>query len=123
MIILLLCFSQTDCQALSICGFLHHTLLNLRRIPRNARNRIFFMHDVLYRISTGKSALFYNKLLELYDTGWIGHNLAPHLWPARLPDLNPLDFYFSESHCIWVRQGFKDGFMIYEIALKRRLLL
>lgn len=47
--------------------FLRHTLLNrLRRIvPRNASNRIFLCMTVLHRISAGKSALFYNELLEL----------------------------------------------------------
>lgn len=47
--------------------FLRHTLLNrLRRmVPRNARNRIFLCMTVLHRISAGKSALFYNELLEL----------------------------------------------------------
>ncbi|EZA57999.1 hypothetical protein X777_02007 [Ooceraea biroi] len=60
-------------------------------VPRNARNRIFFMHDGAPPHFGRQVRAF---LQRVFGTRWIGRNPAPHLWPARSPDLNPLDFYF-----------------------------
>lgn len=58
-------------------------------IPLALRRNMWFMHD-------GAPAHFSVQvrqyLNEAYGTRWIGRG-GPCVWPARSPDLNPLDFY------------------------------
>ena len=48
-----------------------------------------YLHD-------GASAHIHKRVREFlneqFGDDWIGRN-GPHPWPARSPDLNPLDFY------------------------------
>lgn len=57
-------------------------------IPLGVRRAMWFMHD-------GAPAHFSLRarqyLDETYENRWIGRG-GPQLWPARSPDLNPLDF-------------------------------
>lgn len=71
-------------------NFLEHTLPGfLEEVPLAIRNAMWFMHD-------GAPAHFSRVarefLTQTYGNRWIGRG-GPHLWPARSPDLNPLDFF------------------------------
>lgn len=61
----------------------------LEDLPLNTRNRMWFMQD-------GAPAHFSlnvrNYLDGAYNNKWIGRG-GPVPWPARSPDLNPLDFF------------------------------
>lgn len=72
--------------------FLRHDFLHRLRqiIPRHHRNRIYFMHDGAPPHFGLRVRAFLN---DLFGSRWIGRNPAPHLWPPRSPDLNPLDFF------------------------------
>lgn len=59
-------------------------------IPRHQRNRIYFMHDGAPP-HFGRQVRAY--LDDMFGSRWIGRRPAPHIWPPRSPDLNPLDFY------------------------------
>ena len=70
--------------------FLEHTLPGfLENVPLALRHAMWFMHD-------GAPAHFSRVarefLTQTYGNRWIGRG-GPHLWPARSPDLNPLDFF------------------------------
>lgn len=58
-------------------------------MPLNIRRNMFYMHD-------GAPAHFARNVREWLDehfpNRWIGRG-GPILWPARSPDLNPLDFF------------------------------
>ncbi|EZA52969.1 hypothetical protein X777_07423 [Ooceraea biroi] len=71
-------------------AFLQRDLL----IPRHQRNNIYFMHDGAPP-HFGREVRAY--LDRFFGTRWIGRRPAPHLWPPRSPDLNPLDFFFLGS--------------------------
>lgn len=61
----------------------------LADIPEETRNNIMFQHDgcpAHYRISVRQ------WLDETYPNRWVGRG-GPVPWPARSPDLTPLDFY------------------------------
>lgn len=63
--------------------------LLLEDVPLQLRNNCFFMHD-------GAPAHYTLRVRELlnniYGQNWIGRGGAIP-WPARSPDLNPIDFY------------------------------
>lgn len=65
-------------------------LLNGLQLPEHIRRDIVYMHD-------GASAHFANPvrayLNQHYEGAWIGRG-GPIMWPARSPDLNPLDYFF-----------------------------
>lgn len=74
------------------CHFLEEELpLLLEDVPIRIRQEKWYMHD-------GAPAHFSinarRYLDEFYPNRWIGRG-GPQHWPARSPDLNPLDF------CIW----------------------
>lgn len=76
----------------SYLNFLQQELPGLLEdIPLQLRQHLWFMHD-------GAPAHFSinvrNHLDTVYPNRWIGRGGTEH-WPARSPDLNPLDF------CIW----------------------
>ena len=62
----------------------------LENIPLNVRREFWFMQD-------GAPAHFSigvrNYLMETFPHRWIGRG-SEFGWPARSPDLNPLDFYY-----------------------------
>lgn len=73
--------------------FLRHDLLHRLRglVPRNDRNAIYFMHDGAPPHWGLQVRAFLNNM---FGGRWIGRHPAPHIWPPRSPDLNPLDFFF-----------------------------
>lgn len=87
--------------------FLQNDLPNiLDDIPLNVRENIIFQND-------GCPAHFRLAVREFLDqtfpNRWIGRN-GPILWPARSPDLTPLDFH------VWGRM--KD--LVYEVEIVNR---
>lgn len=61
----------------------------LEDVPLNTRNKMWFMLDgapAHYRLQVRE------YLNEAYPNRWIGRG-GPVAWPARSPDLNPLDFF------------------------------
>lgn len=75
----------------SYCHLLEELPVLLEDVPIQVRQHLWFMHD-------GAPAHFSirarSHLDEVYANRWIGRR-GPVNWPARSPDLNPLDF------CIW----------------------
>jgi hypothetical protein len=75
----------------SYCHLLEELPIILEEVPIQIRQRLWFMHD-------GAPAHFSIRarrhLDEVYANRWIGRGGYVN-WPARSPDLNPLDF------CIW----------------------
>lgn len=61
----------------------------LEDIPLNTLAGMTFQHD---GCPVHKSLIVKNFLNEEYGEKWIGNN-GPMRWPARSPDLTPLDFY------------------------------
>lgn len=57
-------------------------------LPEDIRNNIIYMHD---GAPAHQARIVHNHLTETFHE-WIGTN-GPILWPARSPDLNPLDFF------------------------------
>lgn len=71
-------------------NFLENDLPNmLEDVPLNFRARIWFMHD---GAPAHFSLIAREFLNEAYPGRWIGR-AGPIAWPARSPDLNPLDFF------------------------------
>lgn len=64
-------------------------LLDEQGLPPEIRNNIVFMHD-------GAGPHYANNvhqyLHEEFPDRWIGRG-GPIVWPARSPDLNPLDYF------------------------------
>ena len=70
--------------------FLRHNLPQLlEEVPLDRRGRMWFLHD-------GAPAHFSRMVRRFldghYTRRWIGRG-GPQAWPARSPDLTPLDFY------------------------------
>ena len=70
--------------------FLREVLpFQLEDVPLVIRNRMWFQHD-------GAPAHNYvavrRHLDNIFPQRWIGRN-RPIPWPARYPDMSPLDFY------------------------------
>lgn len=68
----------------------NHLVDLLDDVPLNIRQQMWYQHDgapchFSQQVRTTLSFMFPNK--------WIGRG-GPVNWPARSPDLNPLDFYF-----------------------------
>ncbi|KMQ83534.1 hypothetical protein RF55_19752 [Lasius niger] len=63
--------------------------LNIKEIPLATRNVIWFMHDGAPAHFSVVACEFLNAT---YPDHWIGRG-GPHPWPARSPDLNPIDFF------------------------------
>lgn len=66
----------------------------LEDVPLAERNNIFFQQDGAPPHST---RIVTGYLNETFPERWIGRH-GPIRWPARSPDLNPLDFFFW-GHC------------------------
>jgi Helix-turn-helix domain (DUF4817) len=58
-------------------------------VPLRTRLLMWFMHD---GAPPHFAIAVRNYLNQQYPDRWIGRG-GPHQWPARSPDLNPLDFY------------------------------
>ena len=70
--------------------FLSDTLpLLLDDVPLGVRQRMWFQHD---RAPVHNAVNARRHLNEVFGNRWIGRN-GPVSWPARSPDLTPLDFY------------------------------
>lgn len=71
--------------------FIQNTLPELLHedVPLNIRQNMWFMHD---GAPAHFSRLVRDTLTAVYHDRWIGRG-GPVKWPARSPDLNPLDFY------------------------------
>lgn len=74
-------------------NYLHFLTTDLNEllddVPLNTRNKMWFMQDGAPAHYTIQVREFLN---EAYPNRWIGRG-APVAWPARSPDLNPLDFF------------------------------
>lgn len=71
-------------------NFLEHTLPEfLEDVPLATRNEMWFMHD---GAPAHFSIVARHFLTTTYGDRWIGRG-GPHLWPARSPDLNPMDYF------------------------------
>uniref|UniRef100_V5I843 Transposable element Tc3 transposase n=1 Tax=Anoplophora glabripennis TaxID=217634 RepID=V5I843_ANOGL len=64
----------------------------LEEVPLNVRQAMWYMHDG----APAHSTVVVRRWLNLnYPNRWIGRgNEAPISWPARSPDLTPMDFFF-----------------------------
>jgi len=60
----------------------------LEDVPLNKRGRMYFQHDVSPPHSSHEVRNFLNYR---FPGRWIGRD-GPHNWPARSPDLSPLDY-------------------------------
>lgn len=70
--------------------FLRDTLpLLLEDVPLGVRRRMWFQHDGAPAHNAVNARQHLN---EVFGNRWIGRN-GPVAWPARSPDLTPLDFY------------------------------
>lgn len=75
-------------------NFLQNVLLPdlLEDVPLVLRERMWFMHDGAPPHFCVAVRQFLN---ERFNNKWIGRGALPNqAWPARSPDLNPLDFFF-----------------------------
>ena len=63
----------------------------LEDVPLNKRGPMFFQHDGAPPHSSSEVRNFLNYP---FPGRWIGRE-GPHNWPARSPDLSPLDY------CVW----------------------
>ena len=73
-------------------SFLQEELTRLLKdVPLNKRSRMYFQHDGAPPHSSREIRNFLNSH---FLGRWIGR-CGPHNWPARSPDLSPLD------NCIW----------------------
>lgn len=71
-------------------NFLENTLPGfLEDVPLAIRDAMWYMHD---GAPAHFSQVARDFLTQAYGNRWIGRG-GPHLWPARSPDLNPLDFF------------------------------
>ena len=72
--------------------FLRRDLLaQLRQVvPPNRRRSLYFMHD---GAPAHLTLAVRDYLPRMFGARWIARDPAPHLWPPRSPDLNPLDFF------------------------------
>lgn len=83
-------------------GQIYHRFLSrtlpplLDDIPLAVRQRMWFMHDGA-PAHFSRLARNYLSQPQNYGNNWIGRG-GPVEWPARSPDLNPLDFYLW-GHC------------------------
>lgn len=62
----------------------------LEDLPLNIRHRLWFQHDGAPPHTTREVCAQLNRE---YPNKWIGRR-GPFVWPARSPDLTPLDFFF-----------------------------
>ena len=63
----------------------------LENVPLDKRSRMYFQHDGAPPHSSRGVKNFLN---HRFPGRWIGR-CGPHHWPARCPDLSPLDY------CVW----------------------
>ena len=71
-------------------NFLRHQLpLLLEDVPLKTRQRMILQHD---GAPPHYSRQVIEHLNQAFPGRWIGRG-GPHAWPARSPDLTPLDFY------------------------------
>ncbi|EZA59696.1 hypothetical protein X777_16395 [Ooceraea biroi] len=70
--------------------------LPLEDIPLMLRNRMWFMHDGAPPHFSLTVRQFLNRK---FANRWIGRGTQRpnHLWPARSPNLNPVDFFYGDS--------------------------
>ena len=76
----------------SYLGFLQHVLpdlLDTAGVPPEVRQTMWLQHD---GAPAHYAVIVREYLNEAFPGRWIGRG-GPVLWPARSPDLNPLDFF------------------------------
>ena len=73
----------------------------LEDVPLNKRGCVCFQHN---RAPPHSSREVRNFLNSRFPGWWIGRG-SPHNWPARSPDLSPLDY------CVW--DGWKNWFTVW----------
>ncbi|XP_026828441.1 uncharacterized protein LOC113562655 [Ooceraea biroi] len=74
----------------SYANFLEHNLVHLLEdLPLITRRTMWYQHD---ECPAHFSLVARNKLNEKFANRWIGRG-GPVGWPARSPDLTPLDFF------------------------------
>lgn len=61
----------------------------MQGLPPEIRNHIAFMHD---GAGPHYARVVFEHLNKEFPNRWIGRG-GPMAWPARSPDLNPLDFF------------------------------
>lgn len=61
----------------------------LDEIPLVHRQNVFFQHD---GAPPHNAAIVNNFLTETFGNNWLA-NQGPNLWPARSPDMTPMDFF------------------------------
>lgn len=72
------------------CDFLENTLPDLLDdIPATTRRRLYYQHD---GAPAHTARIVKDKLDQKFPERWIGRS-GPIHWPARSPDLTPLDFF------------------------------
>lgn len=72
--------------------FLNNEFWNIiENLPINVRQEIYIQLD---GASIHNSVLIRRWLNQHFPLHWIGRNSPFELWPARSPDITPLDFYF-----------------------------
>lgn len=67
-----------------------HIISYLDNIPLQERESLFFQHD---GAPPHNAAIVVNCLNTNFGEKWLANN-GPIRWPARSPDITPLDFYF-----------------------------
>lgn len=61
----------------------------MEEVPLYTRSRMWFLHD---GAPAHASRIVCEHLRDTFQHRWVGRN-APVNWPARSPDLNPMDFF------------------------------
>ena len=62
----------------------------IRNLPNDEAQRVFYMHD---GAPAHNAQIIHEYLNHLFEDRYIANN-GPFRWPARSPDLTPLDFFF-----------------------------
>ncbi len=62
----------------------------IRNLPNDDAQRVFHMHD---GAPAHNAQITHEYLNHFFEDRYIANN-GPFQWPARSPDLTPLDFFF-----------------------------
>ncbi|XP_058810894.1 uncharacterized protein LOC131675773 [Phymastichus coffea] len=75
-------------------------------VPEELQENLIFMHD---GAPAHTAVNVRNYLDQVYGGHWIGNN-GPVRWPARSPDLNPLDYFYwgTSKEAVYHNGGLND---------------
>ncbi|XP_058810115.1 uncharacterized protein LOC131675223 [Phymastichus coffea] len=75
-------------------------------VPEELQENLIFMHD---GAPAHTAVNVRNYLDQVYGSHWIGNN-GPVRWPARSPDLNPLDYFYwgTSKEAVYHNGGLND---------------